>query len=101
MQWEEPSRSSGSRKVTPRAYWHTRAPTPVFEYTVAEYDTLAEAIQGAESFIQEFSQQLEEGAISPADPEIEAIQETIYVFRGQHHTSFIDRVLHLFGKGFE
>lgn len=53
------------------------------DYRVDEYDTPDAAVTGAESFIQEFSQRLRAGSISSADPEIEAIRDTIQAFRGK------------------
>lgn len=63
------------------------------DYPVEEYETQAAAVEGAESFIEEFSQRVREGSISSADPEIDAIRETIQAFKGNRLFPSIGRLL--------
>jgi hypothetical protein len=55
-----------------------------------------DAVAGAQSFIEMFSQRIQEGSISAADPEIEAIRETIEAFRGERAFPSIGRLLRQF-----
>lgn len=50
------------------------------DYPVAEYDTLAAAVEGAQSVIDRLAAQLEDGTISSKDPSIEEIREFIRSF---------------------
>lgn len=52
------------------------------DYPIDEYDAVEDVVEGAESFIEMFSQRLREGSISSAEPQIEAIRETIQAFKG-------------------
>ncbi|WP_336331022.1 hypothetical protein [Haloarcula sp. CGMCC 1.2071] len=66
------------------------------DYPVDEYDTVDDAVAGAQSFIEMFSQRVQEGSISAADPEIEAIRGTIEAFRGERVFPSIGRLLRRF-----
>lgn len=66
------------------------------DYPVDEYDAIDDAVEGAQSFIEMFSQRLQEGSISSTDPEIEAIRETIETFRGDRVFPSIGRLLRRF-----
>lgn len=66
------------------------------DYPIEEYDTREDAVEEAESFIEEFSQRLQEGYISSADPEIEAIRDTIQAFKGNRLFPSIGRLFRRF-----
>lgn len=66
------------------------------DYPVDEYDAVEDAVEGAESFIDELSQRLQEGSISSADPEIEAIGDTIQAFRGNRLFPSVGQLLRRF-----
>lgn len=71
--------------------------TPVrHDYPVDEYDSLDGAVDGAESFIAQFSQRVRDGAISTVDPKIEAIRETIQTFTGDRLFPSFRRLLRRF-----
>lgn len=59
------------------------------DYPVQEYDTFGDAVKGAESFIEIFSNQIQEGSILSADLQTEAIHEIIKTFRGEQTFSSI------------
>lgn len=52
------------------------------DYPVDEYDTREVASAATEAFIECLDRRLAEGAISPADPEIDEIRNTIADFTG-------------------
>ncbi|MFC4407932.1 hypothetical protein [Haloarchaeobius iranensis] len=62
-------------------------------YPVEEYDTVDDAMEGAQSFIEMFSQRVQEGSVSAADPELEAVRETVETFRGEQIFPSIGRLL--------
>lgn len=66
------------------------------DYPIDDYDAVEDAVEGAQSFIEIFSQRLQEGSISSADPEIEAIRETIETFGGNRVFPSIERLLRRF-----
>lgn len=66
------------------------------DYPVDEYDTVEDAVEEAESFIEQFSQRLRDGFVSSADPEIEAIQDTIQAFTGNQLFPSIQRLFRRF-----
>ena len=66
------------------------------DYPIDEYDTVEDAVEGAESFIGMFSQRLAEGSLSSSDPQIEAIRETITTFRGDRSLPTFGRLLRRF-----
>ncbi|WP_152420653.1 hypothetical protein [Halorubrum tebenquichense] len=66
------------------------------DYPIDEYDTVEDAVEGAESFIEMLSQRLAEGSLSPSDPQIEAIRETITTFRGDRSLPTIGRLIRRF-----
>jgi quercetin dioxygenase-like cupin family protein len=66
------------------------------DYPVDEYDTVEEAAEGAESFVETLSQRLRAGSISSADPNIDAIRETIQAFRGNRGFPSVRQLLRRF-----
>lgn len=66
------------------------------DYLVYEYDSLKDAVAGTESFIEQLSLRLREESISSADPEIEAIRETIQAFRGNRLVPSLRHLLRRF-----
>jgi hypothetical protein len=66
------------------------------DYLVDEYETVEDAVEGAQSFIDMFSQWLQDGSISSTNPEIEAINEIIETFRGEQALPLIGRLLRRF-----
>jgi len=66
------------------------------DYPVDEYDAIDNAVEGGESFIDELSQRLQEGSISPVDPQFKSIRDTIQAFRGNRLVPLISRLLRRF-----
>lgn len=66
------------------------------DYPVEEYDVLEDAVEGAESFIEMFSQRLREGSVSALDPEHDGIRDTIRAFSGDRTFPSIGRLLRRF-----
>lgn len=51
------------------------------DYRVDEFERVKAAERAAQTFMQTISQRVREGTISPDEPEIDAIQETIRSYR--------------------
>jgi hypothetical protein len=66
------------------------------EYPVEAYETRADAVDGAESFIEYISVQLYEGTVSQDDPEMEEILGTIQDFTGDRPFLSIRRLVRWF-----
>lgn len=66
-----------------KLYLSTINPTSIHvrhDYPIEDYDSLEDAVDGAESFIEQVSHRLQDGSISSADPTIEEIRTTIQAF---------------------
>lgn len=63
-------------------------------YPVDEYDSKAEAVAGAESFIEHFSDRLREGSVSTTEPQIEEIRRAIREFTDGGLFSTVQRFVH-------
>lgn len=66
------------------------------DYTVAEYDTRATALDKVESFLETVSEHLQNGTISQDNPEIKEVEAIIQSFRETHHPSFTSRLFDWF-----
>lgn len=66
------------------------------DYPVEEYDSLEVAVDGAESFLEHISQRLREDSMPAADPDIEAMRETIQAFTENRRFPAVRRLLRRF-----
>lgn len=75
----------------------TRTPARIrHDYPIDEYETLEEAVSGAESFLEQFSRRLRDGSISSHDPTIKEIEDTIQAFTAERQFSSVRRFLRRF-----
>lgn len=65
------------------------------DYPVKQYETRADAIDGAASFVEHFTARLDEGTVSADDPRIEDIQRTIDSFTDRHLFPSVHRLTRL------
>lgn len=70
------------------------SPTRVrHEYVVGNYETLEEAVYGAESFIELLSHRMQTGEISSVNPQVETIQQTVESFKSSQGFPNIGRLI--------
>lgn len=77
-------RTTADEGYTLRLSTITQTPTHVrHDYTIDEYDSLEDAVDGTESFLEQLSHRLRDGSISSTDPAIDEIRNIIRAFTGE------------------
>lgn len=73
----------------------TISPTQVrHDYPVTEYSSEEEALVAVEAFAEHVSARLDDGTLSPTDPDIGEIHDVIESFTGNRHLLAIQRFIH-------